>query len=183
MSEEGKAIFRRDLFYRIASWVIRLPPLRNRMEDVVPLAKYFLRQMKREGEPPELDRAVCEYLQSRSYPGNVRELRQLVSRMAWRHAGTGPITLGDIPVDERPAFNVGNGEWKCDLFKQSIGKALSKGIGLKQISKETADMAVQMALDLTEGNTPAAARILGISDRALQLRKANDRTNGKVESE
>ena len=50
----------------------------------------------------ELDEPVRQYLLRRAYPGNVRDLRQLISRIACRHVGPGPITVGDIPDDERP---------------------------------------------------------------------------------
>jgi hypothetical protein len=63
--------FRLDLFHRLAGWVFRVPPLRERREDILPLASHFLSS----DAPPEFDDAVCEYLVNRYYPGNIRELR------------------------------------------------------------------------------------------------------------
>ena len=79
-----------------------MPPLRERPEDILPLTTHFLSQLNHAPEPVVLDRAVQEYLVARDYPGNVRELRQLVTRMWYRHAGPGAITPGDIPKTDRP---------------------------------------------------------------------------------
>jgi transcriptional regulator with AAA-type ATPase domain len=54
--------------------------------------------------PPGLDSPVRQYLLDREYQGNVREFRQVVYRLHTRHAGTGPITAGDVPDDERSAY-------------------------------------------------------------------------------
>ena len=69
----------------------------------MPLAEYFLRQMSPHGEPPQLDDAVRTSLLRREYPGNVRDLRQVVSRLLSRYAGGGTITIGSVPSEERPA--------------------------------------------------------------------------------
>ncbi|HET9449693.1 MAG TPA: sigma 54-interacting transcriptional regulator, partial [Aggregicoccus sp.] len=101
--EVARGSFRRDLYHRLAAWVCRLPPLRERPEDILPLARHFLRAA-RPGRPPlELDEPVREFLLRRSYPGNVRELRQLVLRLCKRHVGDGSLSVGDIPPDELPA--------------------------------------------------------------------------------
>src|SRR5262245_19881414 len=94
--------FRLDLFHRLAGWVLRLPALRERREDILPLAAHFLGECG-DSETREFDDSVCAYLVNRDYPGNVRELRQLVHRVAHRHAGPGPITAGDIPPEDRPS--------------------------------------------------------------------------------
>ena len=69
--------FRHDLYYRMANWVCKLPPLRERSEDILHLTRYFLRELQPGKEPPELDEPVRNYLFERDYPGNVRELKQL----------------------------------------------------------------------------------------------------------
>ena len=58
----GRGAFRADLYYRIAGFVCKLPPLRERLEDIIPLAEYFLRQVYPNGQSAELDAAVREYL-------------------------------------------------------------------------------------------------------------------------
>src|SRR5690349_19124174 len=92
-SEMSEGRFRRDLYYRVAAWSCTLPPLRERREDIPALARHFLAQALKVAEAPELDAAVLELLMARDYPGNVRDLRHLVERIAYRHAGEGPITL------------------------------------------------------------------------------------------
>lgn len=162
--------FRRDFFHRIASWVCRLPPLRERPEDILPLAQHFLQTM-RPDVVLELDPHVREYLLKRGYPGNVRELRQLIGRICKRHVGTGPITVGDIPPDELPSSE-GLGDWRDASFAQAIQRALSLGVGLKEIGRIASDTAIRLALAEEQGNLQRAARRLGVTDRALQLRRA-----------
>ena len=60
----------------------------------MPLVNYFIEQLSLEREPPKLDNAVANYLFTRKYPGNVRELKQTVTRIVGRHVGPGPITVG-----------------------------------------------------------------------------------------
>jgi DNA-binding NtrC family response regulator len=66
--------FRLDLYYRIAGWVFRTPSIRERREDILPLARHFL-AASFSPNPPEFDGAVRDFLLNRSYEGNVRELR------------------------------------------------------------------------------------------------------------
>ena len=171
---EGQNI-RRDFFYRIASWTCRLPPLRERPEDILPLTRHFLRLFKPDATL-ELEAPVSEYLLRRDYPGNVRELRQLVGRICRRHVGPGPISVGDIPPDELPALK-GHGDWKDASFAQAIRRALALGAGLKEIGRVASDTAIQLALAEEQGNLQRAARRLGVTDRALQLRRAQGQTD------
>ncbi|WP_375754502.1 sigma 54-interacting transcriptional regulator [Corallococcus exercitus] len=164
--------FRRDFFHRISSWICHLPPLSKRMEDLLPLVHHFLQTM-RPGRPPlELEEPVREYLLTRDYPGNVRDLRQLVSRICKSHVGDGPITVGDIPPDERPVGNESATWWQDTSFTQSIRRALRGGVGLKDISRIASDTAIRLTLAEEQGSLQRAARRLGVTDRALQLRKA-----------
>ena len=88
--------FRSDLYYRIAGCICHLPPLRERLEDIVPLAEHFLREATRTGNPPKLDVAVRNYLLQRDYPGNVRDLKQVLMRIMSRHTGERTVTIGSI---------------------------------------------------------------------------------------
>ncbi|QSQ18290.1 sigma-54-dependent Fis family transcriptional regulator [Myxococcus landrumensis] len=171
LSEEvSQGSFRRDFFHRISSWVCRLPPLRERPEDILPLALHFLRTMRPDVELA-LDPRVRDYLIQRSYPGNIRELRQLMGRICKRHVGSGPITVGDIPSDELPSLE-GLGEWRDQSFARGIQQALTMGMGLKEIGRSASEMAIRLVLEEEEGNLQRAARRLGVTDRALQLRRA-----------
>jgi transcriptional regulator with GAF, ATPase, and Fis domain len=170
------ASFRADLYYRIAGWRCRPPPLRERQGDILPLATHFLRQLAPPGTEYALDPAVREYLLTRDYPGNVRDLRQTVARIWHRHSGPGPITIGDVPPDERlhaaPA-------WPDHCFAEAIQRAVDLGIGLSRIGQVAADLAIRMVLEQEGDNNQRAALRLGVTDRALQIRrKAQAEANG-----
>jgi transcriptional regulator with GAF, ATPase, and Fis domain len=180
--EEAAGRFRRDLYYRIAGWVCRLPSLSERREDILPLVRHFMAQLRPGIEPPALDEPVRAFLLSRSYPGNVRDLRQLTARMLYRHVGPGPITVGDIPEEERPAL-LGEGDW-CDArFEQAIRQALGAGAGIREIRRVAEDTAVRLAIADEDGNLQRAAQRLGVTDRALQLRRAAQRGAGEAAEE
>jgi len=166
--------FRIDLYYRIASWVFRLPPLRDRPEDILPLARHFLAELNSAYQSIELDDPVQQYLLNREYPGNIRELRQLVLRIGQRHVGTGPITIGDVPEDERPGDEYELRDWRDVRFRQAIRRALAMGIDLKEIGQYTKDTAIAIAVEDENGNLQRAARRLGVTDRTLQMHRANN---------
>ncbi|MEA2462660.1 MAG: two-component system, NtrC family, response regulator AtoC [Acidobacteriota bacterium] len=153
--------FRRDFYYRIAAWSCTLPPLRERREDIPALARHFLHA------PP--DPSVLELLISRDYPGNIRDLRHLCDRIDYRHVGDGPITLGEVPEEERRAEVF---PMTGSLFDEAARAGMLCGMGLKQIANAAADASVRLALQLEEGNVGRAAERLGITDRGLQKRRA-----------
>src|SRR3954447_3716743 len=164
--------FRSAFYYRLAAWSCTLPPLHERRDDIPELARHFL-QLHFKGDAPAMSDAVLELLMSRGYAGNVRDLRHLGDRIAYRHAGNGPITLGDVPEEERPATNKPPAPWAAgDLFEQAAQMALLCGMGMKDIGAAAADASVRLALDLEKGNVGRAAERLGITDRALQKRRA-----------
>jgi transcriptional regulator with GAF, ATPase, and Fis domain len=171
--EQGE--FRADLYYRIATWVCCLPPLRERKEDILPLVQHFLKELRPEEAPLELDEPVRHYLLQRDYPGNIRELKQVVARLSARHVGPGLITLGDIPDDDRPTEGLEPREWSDARLEQAIRQALAVGVGLKEIGRLATETAIRIALGEEGGNLQRAARRLGITDRALQMRQANQR--------
>ena len=77
-----QGLFREDLFYRLNVVPMRLPPLRERVEDVSDLVRHFLRKAEAEGLPPKrFDASAIERLKSHNWPGNVRELENLVRRL------------------------------------------------------------------------------------------------------
>ena len=164
--------FRSDLYYRVAVCLIEVPPLRDRREDILPLTDYFLRQHSSESEPLTLSDEVRDFLCRREYPGNVRELKQMVTRLAYRHVGKGPISAGDVPEDNRPVLPLDRNCWSDEHFAESIRKALSLGVGLKEIGAAAERIAVNVAISEANGNLRRAAQKLGVTDRALQLRRA-----------
>jgi transcriptional regulator with GAF, ATPase, and Fis domain len=170
-SEVARSRFRADLYYRLAAWRCRTPPLRERRCDILPLASHFLAQLAADGKPCELDPAVREFLLTRAYPGNVRELRQTVGRIWCRHCGPGPITIGDVPPEERPGLAHGAETWPDAAFEDAVRTALALGVGLTRISQGAAETAIRLVLEEEGDNNQRAAVRLGVSDRALQIRR------------
>jgi transcriptional regulator with GAF, ATPase, and Fis domain len=164
--------FRKDLYHRIAAWVCELPPLRNRPEDILPMAQHFLAKLCKGTQAPEFDPAVRQFLAARDYPGNARELRQVVHRLYTRHVGVGPITVGDIPEEERADRAMPPGEsWEAAL-DSPVHQALAQGATLRQIGRAAQEAAIQLALSEERGSVRRAAQRLGVTDRALQMRRS-----------
>ena len=109
---------------------------------------------------------------NREYPGNIRELKQLVFRMVYRHVGQGPISVGDIPEDERMRRGPGPQAWQNDEFERIIGRAVMLRATLRQISRAAEDTAVRTAVGEESGSWSRAADRLGVTGRALQMRRA-----------
>ncbi len=164
--------FRLDLYHRISGWVFRILPLRERREDILPMARFFVAALYAPKAPPEFDPAVREYLLHRDYPGNVRELRHLIERIVHRHVGPGPMTAGDIPEEDRPVNGELKHAWPDEQFDKTIAEAILLGAGLKEITQVTTETAIRIAVQSERGNLQRAAKKLGVTDRALQLRKA-----------
>ena len=175
--EIAKGNFREDLYFRVASAVLMLPPLRERREDIPELARYFLRQELKTVVAPEIDNTVMNYLMSRDYPGNVRELKQLMARIAMRYTGEGFISIGDIPEDELPDIHHLKQAWnqQHQSLQQSIRLAIASGKDLLKIKNDIAMLAMEIALEDCGGNLKLAARKLNVEVRTLQyIRKRNE---------
>lgn len=169
LEQEKQGDFRRDFYHRLAVWTCHLPPLSNRVEDILLLARHFLEKIFDGREPPEFDRAVSEFLIRREYSGNVRELYQLIKRIAYSHVGNGLITAGDIPEDERPKDEPEMIEWRDQNFEQNIYRAVLMGIKLKDITRATEETAETAAILQADGRVSTAAEKLGIDKRTLQM--------------
>lgn len=174
--EQAKERFRRDFYYRIASWTCHLPRLSERREDILVLAKHFISQLRPDG-PPDLDDAVRQFLLEREYPGNVRDLKQLVTRMIQHHVGPGVITVGDIPEFERPCGGRADYGYEAEL-ESAVRSAVTLGASLKEIERAAGNLAEKIVIEEEQGNLQRAAVRLGVSDRALQIRRAARRPNG-----
>ena len=174
---QAQGRFRRDLFHRIAAWSCHLPPLRERREDILVLVKHFIDQLCPD-DPPELDDAVRQYLQSRDYPGNVRDLKQVVTRIVQHHVGPGPITAGDIPENERPCGEYEVSSWGDGSLEPAVRSAVSSGATLKEIERAAGELAERIVIEEERGNLQRAATRLGVTGRALQMRRAARRQNG-----
>ncbi|MEQ6342568.1 MAG: sigma 54-interacting transcriptional regulator [Gammaproteobacteria bacterium] len=116
--------FRADLYFRLAGFVCTLVPLRERREDILPLVRRFLEESAPDEAPLDLDAPVQEYLLKREYPGNVRELKQVVGRMLCRHAGGRLLTAGCVPPHDLLACGEDGGEWRDQGFEFAVRRAL-----------------------------------------------------------
>ncbi len=177
IEEQSCDRFRRDLYYRIASWTCHLPPLNERREDILLLAEHFIEQL-RPDDPPGLDEPVRQYLLAREYPGNVRDLKQLVTRIVQHHVGPGVITVGDVPEDERPSLEDRVDTRGEESMESAIRSAIAFGVSLKEIERTAGELAERIVIDEEHGNLRRAAARLGVTDRALQMRRASRRSNG-----
>jgi transcriptional regulator with GAF, ATPase, and Fis domain len=175
LDQERRGNFRTDFYHRIAAWTSHLPPLRERVEDILPLVRHFLERFIYGDTPPALDSAIAEYLMRRDYPGNVRELYNLVRRIAFLHVGDGPIMSGDLPETDRPQGKLSPSVWRDETFEQNIRRAICSGFSLDEIRKAAEDTAEVIALqeaglsDERNGRIARAARILNINRRTLEM--------------
>ena len=165
--EQKKGRFRSDLYHRLASGVVQLPPLRERRDDLEPLFRHFLAEAT--GRPAmSVAPAVLDLLHDREFPGNLRELRQLATRVAARHAGSGPVTPGDLLAGDRPPARPsptgGTG------LEAAVRRSIRAGASLQDLKSQVSDLALTIALAEAEGNAHAAAQRLGVTDRAIQKR-------------
>jgi transcriptional regulator with GAF, ATPase, and Fis domain len=176
LGEAMEGSFRLDLYHRIAAVGIDLPPLRDRIEDILPLARHFIRSAyPQDAQVPDMDEAVELYLLTRTYPGNVRELGNLVHRILARHVGIGPITVGDIPPEERLESGIQLQDWCEATMETVVRQAFSTGLGLREIRHFAEETAIRVALEAERGSVRRAAQRLAITDRALQKRRAEGR--------
>jgi transcriptional regulator with GAF, ATPase, and Fis domain len=176
-AERDQGRFRADFYHRVAVCRVHVAPLSVRREDILPLAHHFLGLEL--GQDPGPDDTVARFLLARDYPGNVRELRQLVRRIAARHTGSGLISPGDIPSAERPAGaapSVGHDQ----TLEAWVRAAVLRGDRLRDIARAAEQLAERVALEQEHGNLQRAARRLGLTGRALQMRRAARRRNGPV---
>jgi DNA-binding NtrC family response regulator len=149
MIHEGK--FREDLYYRLNVFPIRLDPLRERRDDIPPLVEHFLKSQDR--ALGDLSPDALEYLKSYEFPGNIRELQNLIERACILAGQEGKIGRQHFPLEKpRAAAD------PSDL--------LALGLGLEQIENRL----IREALDRAQGNKTKAATLLGISRRALYSR-------------
>jgi DNA-binding NtrC family response regulator len=107
----GEGKFREDLFYRLSTFPLAVPPLKERVEDVVELANYFLQKLSPGLPAPTLANDAVRLLQNREWPGNVRELQNVIERALIYSRGQAvirPVHLG-LPEPLVEAFLPGNG--------------------------------------------------------------------------
>ncbi len=175
--------FREDLYYRLNVVPIHLPPLRDRPEDVEPLLEHFLiRSNERLGKDVRgFASEALEALRAYAWPGNIRELENLVERMVL-FASSDRISLDELPDSFIGPSSDGDGEPEGtvepgDESDEGMGRMIrlpldSLGLDLKEAvkagSRRIEEALIREALAQTDANVTRSARKLGISRRSLQ---------------
>ena len=164
---------REDLYYRLSAYTVRVPPLRERREEIALLLHYFMRQLSRQYalSPRPLSPAVSEACQSHPWPGNLRELENFVKRLLLAADQEMPFATAEDSESfaeyssARPAGSV------------SASQASSKDAGaprthslkalVQNVKLEAEKTAIAAALERTGWNRKAASRLLRVSYRTL----------------
>jgi DNA-binding NtrC family response regulator len=161
--------FREDLYFRLVVYPIRLPSLRNRVEDIPPLVAHFLEKLR--ARSPHGVRHVApdalEALARHSWPGNVRELENVVHRSVLA-ARTDQIGLTDLPPDLRSDAPV-NGARRSPMLEMEDDLS---DTGVVIPLRELEERAIKRALRVTRGSVGRAAKLLGIGRATLYRRIA-----------
>ena len=165
---------REELYYRLSVFQIVIPPLRERKEDIPPIAQAMLENLnKKHGTHISgLDAEVLELFHQYDWPGNVRELRNVLERAAIV-TGSGLIRLTDLPS---PAFGTNPGPNARQPRGQDGPMVLQAGQSLMKIDEAY----IKLTLEHVHGNRKRAAEMLGISLRTLQNRIATLRDGAKT---
>jgi len=183
--------FRQDLYFRLAGVTLHMPPLRERAEEIEPLAREFARQLSRNSRPATLSPEVIGLLAGYSWPGNIRELRNAIER-AVLLAGDGPVlpehfavekmtATVSTPIAETPLPRASPVRSARDSiagtqndtlppdgeYESEATDAVSLGERLRRQVQEVERQHIIDALTRCGGNQTRAARELGISRRTL----------------
>ncbi|MGB5407462.1 MAG: sigma-54 dependent transcriptional regulator [Thiogranum sp.] len=156
--------FRQDLYYRINVIELKVPSLRQRREDIPQLAKHMLNRLT-QGQSaghPLLGQAALEALQRHAFPGNVRELENILERALTLSDGT------EIQPEELalPAADIA--EPQTQAFEQP--PPAPEGVSLEDYLEGIERQTILSALEQTHNNKTAAAKLLGITFRAMRYR-------------
>lgn len=158
--EVRQGAFREDLYYRLNVFPIRLPPLRDRREDIPLLAEHFLAQSAEEakGPPKRLSPDALRVLMNYPWPGNVRELEHALERAALLSDGE-LISERDLP----PHLTLPREELTVALPEDALTIPETTARIVREVEREL----IRRALARTANNRTEAARLLGLSRRAL----------------
>ena len=167
----GKGTFREDLYYRFNVVQIKLPPLRERREDIILLAKHFLKDAERKFETgkKELSREARDLLLKYDWPGNVRELENAIKRACVLSNGT-VIEKRDLPLEE-----AGSGSIK-EFLEEKLKRYLKEMTQMENcrlyetVISEVEKALLKIVLDETGGNQLKAAKTLGINRNTLRTK-------------
>ena len=166
-----KGLFREDLYYRFNVVQIKLPPLAERREDVIPLAKYFLKDAEKRFETgkKELSREAKDLLLKYPWPGNVRELENAIKRACVLSSGT-VIEKRDLPLEEATSFSI------QDFLEEKLKRYLKEMTKLEKcnlydsVVSEVEKALIKIVLNETGGNQLKASKTLGINRNTLRTK-------------
>ncbi|MBK7535175.1 MAG: sigma-54-dependent Fis family transcriptional regulator [Myxococcales bacterium] len=158
-AEVARGAFRADLYYRLNVIELRLPPLRQRHEDVPLLIEHFLRRFAADyGKVTGISAEAMRRLEAYDFPGNVRELENIIERAVTLASGT-IIDVDDLPPLRAPA--------RTAELKEEFP---ADGVDLERLVADFERGLVQKALERSQGVRKRAAVLLGISFRSLRYR-------------
>ncbi|MHA6692293.1 nitrogen regulation protein NR(I) [Devosia sp. A449] len=175
-----QGLFREDLYYRLNVVPIRLPPLRERVDDVGDLAAHFLKTAQRDGEPVKtISPEAIRLMQNYSWPGNVRELENLVRRLSALYADesiSAEIVQNELNITERPQAVALAGPMDVAMAVEThVGQLLREyepnlpppGLYQRVIDRVEAPL-IAMAINACGGNQIKAAELLGLNRNTLR---------------
>jgi two-component system nitrogen regulation response regulator GlnG len=189
----AQGLFREDLFFRLNVAPVRLPPLRDRTEDIPDLARAFLLRANREGLPAKtIDQSALDRLKTHSWPGNVRELENLIRRVCALY-GEDLITARIIERELQEPAVVQPGDEGPVTLSTLVERHLTSyfadqpdgvpPVGLyDRVLEEVERPLIHLALSATRGNQVRAAEILGLNRNTLRKKIQDlgvDLTRGK----
>ncbi len=176
-----QGLFREDLYYRLNVVPLRLPPLRERGEDIPDLARHFLRKAEDEGLPAKrIDQDALDVLRRYRWPGNVRELENLIRRLAVLHSGDTisaatvvgelkePEKINDLGGDgEHPSLSASVEQHLARYFSEHGGRLPPAGL-YDRILQDVERPLISICLAATRGNQIRAAHLLGLNRNTLR---------------
>jgi transcriptional regulator with PAS, ATPase and Fis domain len=160
--------FREDLYYRLKVVDLRVPPLRSRKEDIIPLTRFFLKQFSRKfgKEFKEIAPDARPFLLTYSWPGNIRELRNVIERT---------VLLENGPMLKAEHLRkLEESRWNHELpvrLQESLENPLpEEGVHLEEMVGELEEALVRKALAQSHGNQTRAAALLGLNRDKFRYR-------------
>jgi two-component system nitrogen regulation response regulator GlnG len=175
-----QGLFREDLYYRLNVVPIRLPPLRERIDDIADLVSHFLRAAQREGEPVKtISPDAIKLMQAYSWPGNVRELENLVRRLGALYVDENvsrEIVQAELNIADRQSMPAASGPMDvssavethvAQLLREHEPKLPPSGLYQRVLDKVEAPL-IAMVLNACGGNQIKASELLGLNRNTLR---------------
>ncbi|HTE51145.1 MAG TPA: sigma 54-interacting transcriptional regulator [Kofleriaceae bacterium] len=160
-AEVERGAFRQDLFYRLMVFPIRLPPLRERREDIPPLAEHFMRRYCQEyrRNVPGLSQEALDALASYAWPGNIRELENEIQRLVIQTESESWIEVGELSPQIRK-------------LEGTLSRIAPKKGTLREMMEQVERWLLSEALRENDNNKTRTAQILGITREGLHKKLA-----------